>query len=585
MSAPGIEARARRALPTCRFCETPLDPHQSAGSGLCGSRHCRARAVHEAGRNVFSRDWWDYVEHQRHVLRAARNELAVATRALGVGPERLAYGVVPRADRESVPLPADRRAEFAAHLDAIIAEAFSDATPPSRPVPDPQARRAAEAPEHPLAAAACATCRGACCILGGTEHAFLDAATIRLHRERNPGITPGEVRAAFMSRVPARSVEASCVYHTDRGCALPREARADICNRYHCNPQRQLLERSRMLGAEAAVIVAQEPHTSRGIATYDPGRGWRPVAESAAPPGERFADRVEEIALGQMPRHTPSTCTSIAPPPPACAWCGIPIDRHKAVSTRCCGRPACERRRIADAAAEVEKRKVALHAALVARMREAQASMIGEIAAELGLPGEAMALGVVPFADDALAPLPDDRRAAFEAHLDGLIAEGFAPDAAADAGSEDEAAGPSDTATPEPAAVTAACSTCRGSCCRGGGERAYLHVGQVQRFRRRHPGAGAAEFRAYYLGILPAHTVPGSCVYHGARGCALPREARSDTCNGFRCLGVAAVAEASAGAGATLVISVDDADKARRRAVLDGRTGEVRALAAGSETA
>jgi hypothetical protein len=38
-----------------------------------------------------------------------------------------------------------------------------------------------------------------------------------------------------------------------------------------------------------------------------------------------------------------------------------------------------------------------------------------------------------------------------------------------------------------------------------------------------------------YGAAIPDDTVEQSCIFHGARGCALPRELRSHTCNDYFC--------------------------------------------------
>ncbi len=130
---PHASARPPRpGQPACRFCATPLGPHQAV-RGICGAPHCETRRVQEASRHVFHRDWYDHVERQRSAVQASARAVAAAARELGGEPERIAYGVVPRLDRPVVRLPAARRARFAAHLETVIGEAFADARPPTRP--------------------------------------------------------------------------------------------------------------------------------------------------------------------------------------------------------------------------------------------------------------------------------------------------------------------------------------------------------------------------------------------------------------------------------------------------------------------
>jgi hypothetical protein len=80
-----------------------------------------------------------------------------------------------------------------------------------------------------------------------------------------------------------------------------------------------------------------------------------------------------------------------------------------------------------------------------------------------------------------------------------------------------------------------ACATCRGACCSEGGDTAYLTVETIQRYRRSHPTATPIEVLRAYSSCLGQLSYQDSCLCHGAQGCTLPRELRSDVCNHFRC--------------------------------------------------
>ncbi len=58
---------------------------------------------------------------------------------------------------------------------------------------------------------------------------------------------------------------------------------------------------------------------------------------------------------------------------------------------------------------------------------------------------------------------------------------------------------------------------------------------QLRRWLARHPGATWADAVEDYMGHVPERHVGRSCVYHGERGCSLPRTTRSDTCNVHAC--------------------------------------------------
>jgi len=79
------------------------------------------------------------------------------------------------------------------------------------------------------------------------------------------------------------------------------------------------------------------------------------------------------------------------------------------------------------------------------------------------------------------------------------------------------------------------CAACRGSCCRGGGDQAYLTEETLVRSLQAHPDWTLVQIMDSYLQHLPAETVRNSCIFHSAQGCGLPRDLRSSTCNRYLC--------------------------------------------------
>lgn len=79
------------------------------------------------------------------------------------------------------------------------------------------------------------------------------------------------------------------------------------------------------------------------------------------------------------------------------------------------------------------------------------------------------------------------------------------------------------------------CSVCQGGCCVNGGERAYLTADTIKRYVSLNPRLRSQHVLAAYLEKIPTKAVVGSCIHHTARGCSLPRDMRSDTCNRFLC--------------------------------------------------
>jgi len=491
--------------------------------------------VQEASRAVFRRNWDAHVASQRDAVEAAAPLIARAARLLG-GPGVPVIGVVPRQDRPLVPLEPERRAEFAARLDEILAKAFDGPVPPM----DLGRRVRDEAEEHPLVGASCALCQGSCCSIGGRQLAFLDVDDMRRYRLRHPEATAAELRAHYLGRIPDRSVEHSCIFQSATGCTLDRSDRADVCNRYHCNPQSQFMQRLREAGSARAVIVAHERDMEPAVAAFDPAGGLRHVAAAPEGAGAEILDSggpdiaealaAVDAALAQLPVPLPGGLAEAEAG--SCRFCGGPLTPHERVTTRCCAAPACVARWAERLRLDAAERREKAYTDWRERALAAAAGALAAAAVRLGSEPGALLAGVVPYQGKVPEPLPAERRAEFEAHLDGIVAEGFAgpaPDADPERPAID---------APEAPLLSACCATCQGACCTAGArEMAFLRATDMGRFRQRNPGATAAEVRAFYLARLPERSVPGACVYLSATGCTLPRACRASICNTFHCRG------------------------------------------------
>lgn len=148
--------------------------------------------------------------------------------------ERFALALLPSNGRRISNLPERRRRRLRDHLNRLVGAAAAQAARrESAPVPA-RAEPEESAEELAVLGAGCATCRGHCCPQGG-DHAFLDVTALRRHLAEHPDARPRQVLEAYLARLPQKSYQGSCVYHTARGCALPRDMRADICNEWYCD--------------------------------------------------------------------------------------------------------------------------------------------------------------------------------------------------------------------------------------------------------------------------------------------------------------------------------------------------------------
>ena len=79
------------------------------------------------------------------------------------------------------------------------------------------------------------------------------------------------------------------------------------------------------------------------------------------------------------------------------------------------------------------------------------------------------------------------------------------------------------------------CSICKGGCCTSGKEHAYLSAISIKRYMDLNPDLSADDVLNRYLSYISPETIVGACINQTKIGCALPKELRSDTCNGHYC--------------------------------------------------
>ena len=133
--------------------------------------------------------------------------------------------------------------------------------------------------------------------------------------------------------------------------------------------------------------------------------------------------------------------------------------------------------------------------------------------------------------------------------------------------------------TPTPlddASLLAVCRTCRGACCKAGEDHAFLTRAVLSRVKAERRVATEALLLESYLDHVPETARRGSCIYHGAEGCALPRAMRSETCNRFLCYPLKQLGKDHSRVGyAQLAVSSVAQDEDRVLLLSDGKTTEL----------
>lgn len=231
----------------CVICGSSLSFHQQWAGDICDDWRCR----------------WVKLDRE---MEAHRKK---AARALGIKqPEVYRALVVPHRPGIIDVLPAKRRKAHLDYLNKQMMEVVQGATGNEEPCIGPG--DSASGPPAELATAVCAVCAGACCQRAG-NHAFLDTAAIARLMAANPGMESSDIASTYAAHLPERSIAGSCVYHTLKGCTLPRSLRAHICNTYRCSGLKQAERWAGNNGISRVYVVARKDNIIKRSAFVQPG--------------------------------------------------------------------------------------------------------------------------------------------------------------------------------------------------------------------------------------------------------------------------------------------------------------------------
>ncbi len=219
-----------------------------------------------------------------------------------------------------------------------------------------------------------------------------------------------------------------------------------------------------------------------------------------------------------------------------CRVCGLPLSARE-LPTQVCSAQACQRAAVVEHGRMVYERNEARYAALIQREIEQAAQLRDRVMEGFGFrEPDSFRLTVIPAATTTLVNLPKSRRRALRDHVNALIGIGQAAELPAPPPLVEEPTSPlTERQLQLQAVLGRACACCQGCCCEGGGDHAYLTVETLHRYRAANPGQRPRDILAAYLGPVGDRTVAGSCIYHQADGCALPRAQRADLCNRHFC--------------------------------------------------
>lgn len=143
---------------------------------------------------------------------------------------------------------------------------------------------------------------------------------------------------------------------------------------------------------------------------------------------------------------------------------------------------------------------------------------------------------VVPANGRPLAPPAQQSMQAMRRHLERLARQAASREPDGDKDPRHERPVPSSFSAEELSLLGAGCATCRGRCCLWGAENmAYIDAATMDAYLCEHPEKTVEQVVEDYLSHMPDLTAEHSCVFHGEKGCTLPKGMRSSTCTQWHC--------------------------------------------------
>lgn len=253
----------------CAICHAPLSPLAARVDKVCASPTCRLKLMAENLREQ-ERKKRETLELQAHALRDR------AAPGLGITePVAFPLTVLPSFAAPLTNLPERRRRAFRDHLNRVLSQATARENREEKEA-GPPPRKLLSLPVQTAMGGGCAACKGFCCREGGNR-AYLKVKTLRRYLAAHPQQRPREVLAAYLDRLPKKSMHGSCVFHGREGCTLPREMRSDTCNDYLCDAMEKFrLGKSGTEPIRAFFAAAQKG--SIQAASFVGEDGYRPVA-------------------------------------------------------------------------------------------------------------------------------------------------------------------------------------------------------------------------------------------------------------------------------------------------------------------
>jgi hypothetical protein len=263
-----------------------------------------------------------------------------------------------------------------------------------------------------------------------------------------------------------------------------------------------------------------------------------------------MSDEMSDVARGSYSLVPDSRVDRCKDEADQCSECGAALPtRSRAVTV--CDRRECQRSLLGDA-------PVAMRRAIA---RELRASLTARAEGTPGISRPTIAL--VPANVRPMEPVSDAARASFAATLRSRVGNGIR-----DESHDADVAGDAEPLQP---IFAIGCAVCGGACCTRGGTHAFLSSSDFRRVANSTTnGDTGTPLEALYNAHIPDWHYAGSCLFHGAQGCTLPRSLRSATCNRYLCGGLSTLRRSMMSAETdTVVIGAAAWSHLERAAVVD----------------
>ncbi|MFL0803852.1 MAG: hypothetical protein K6L81_09040 [Agarilytica sp.] len=217
---------------TCSYCDKAMLAYSAQSH--CGSLRCRMKWDKEKQRKTNT--YWKSREksHAENI----QKKFDRWTTQENLDPNRVAVAEVPSCNFEMEAVGDERIAAIEEHITSLLHEMQEIENGIAEPAEETTFRSPFDTPAEQSVAhflgSMCALCNGRCCTKGKAHNAFIQRSTLIRVLDSNEDITSENIVQTYKNYIPKNATANSCIFHTDTGCCLSPELRANICDEFFC---------------------------------------------------------------------------------------------------------------------------------------------------------------------------------------------------------------------------------------------------------------------------------------------------------------------------------------------------------------